>query len=114
MGIKGKKNSGNPDFYSNVIQVGDAKPTSWTIGNANFTLAKDETSTYTPKENQKLCVSSEFPWMVAFKDAAASDALKTYFNKVCPNGDGTKCAKADADLGKIKTVTINLANGDPT
>jgi len=79
---------------------------------ANFTLASGEESTYTPKENQLVCVSSEYPWMMGFADSADSTALLAYFNKVCPQGDGTNCAEDSASKDKIKAVNLGLASQD--
>jgi len=114
--IKGKRNGGDIPFMStNASPLDtDGKPTSWTIGKANFTLAENETSTYTPKENQLVCVSSEFPWMMGFANAADSTALLAYFNKVCPNSDGTNCAEENATKDAIKSVTLGLSNQDLT
>merc|ERR1711884_954598 len=111
--IKGKRNGGDIPFMSSVIKAnGETIPSSWSVGMANFTLAADEKSTYTPKENQVVCVSSEYPWMMGFADKAASDALLAYFSTVCPKGDSTNCAEDSASKDKIKSVNLGLSNQD--
>lgn len=102
--IHGKRNGGDIPFYNPIVDVD-----SWTINFANFTLAKDETG-WTPKESQKICVASEYPYMLAFTDQADSTAILNYFYKVCPNGDHTKCAESDATKDKVKKVQIGVGN----
>jgi len=110
--IKGKRNGGDIPFMSSVVKgASETTPSSWTIGMANFTLAADEKSSYTPKENQVICVSSEYPWMAGFADKTASDALIAYFSTVCPNG-AANCAEDGASKDKIKSVTFGLSNQD--
>merc|ERR1719458_2059312 len=71
--IKGKRNGGDIPFMSSVVKgASETTPSSWTIGMANFTLAAGEKTTYVAKENQIICVSSEYPWMAGFADKTAS------------------------------------------
>lgn len=104
--IHGKRNGGSAEFYSPLA----AGATTWTIGNANVTLADKEVSTYVPKANAKLCLSSKYPLMVGLSDSVAAAAMTDYFNKVCKSGNVADCAEDNANKDLVKKVQVGFSN----
>jgi len=107
--IHGKRNGGNIPFFNTITEGSE----SWTIPFTNFNLSKDENG-FTTKNNQNLCLSNEYPYMLAFTDQADSNDVLNYFKKVCKSGDLSNCNENDATKDKVKKVTLVVNNQSVT
>merc|ERR1712110_1259559 len=85
---------------------------SWTISHANLTLDSSTTSDYQTVENQTLCLSSSYEYLVDTTDQTISNQLLDYFGQICDSGDRTNCPEKNADKAKVKKVKLGFSDRD--
>lgn len=105
--IHGKRNGGSIPVYIPLV----ANSNSWTIL-ANFTLDDPTEAKFDTFVDKRLCVASNYPGMIGFKDAATADLVQTYYNKVCPNSDPAICESSKATKSNVKNAKIGLNGMD--